>query len=65
MESSESGRPGCVITQHGVEDGDHFSDASGECDLFVFTGNQEALVKAFDKGIEACGNHGTGVQRRS
>lgn len=54
--------PRRVVANHGVESGDDFSDASGECDLFVFAGLKQSLVEAFDRGVVADSDHRAEVE---
>lgn len=63
--SSSRGIPGCVVADHGVECGDDFSDAGDEGDLLVFAGGEKALIEGFDVGVEADGDHGAEVERRT
>ena len=43
--------PGRLITQHGVEDGQHLSHARDEGDLLELSRGQQALVKALMTGL--------------
>src|ERR1044071_8943080 len=58
-----AGCQGRVVTDHRVKRSDDFSDAGGESDLLVFASADQALLEAFDIGVEASCDHRGEIER--
>jgi len=61
--SGESGISGCMIAEHGIEDGKALSSHGDEWDFMRFAGGREARVEGFEWPIEAAGEKDGHVAR--